>query len=260
MDPRRMPMTEGGRWFVQGWRLFTSDLEMWLIQTLAWFVAILALYLIPKLGVLIILTLTPAFYAGFIYGAKKVDQGRDLKFRHIFQGLIDNNKRLPLLILGLTAALIGLVLMALGVDLGGDLSGLNVRSDRPPVAGGSGAVSPIIVFITQAAFFAFLSNLVFIYACPLVMFTNAKPFVALRSSLIACLDNARPLLLFSLIYFGLGLFASILVGLPFLIVFPVTFCALYASYKSIYEHTPAQPIQDSTPRPQKRRKTRARSR
>jgi hypothetical protein len=49
VNPRRMPMTEGGRWFVQGWRLFTSDLEMWLILTLAWFVAILALHLIPKI-------------------------------------------------------------------------------------------------------------------------------------------------------------------------------------------------------------------
>jgi uncharacterized membrane protein len=49
-----------------------------------------------------------------------------------------------------------------------------------------------------------------------------------------------PLLVFGLVYLVLAVVAAIPFGLGFLILFPVTICALYASYREVFGETPAR--------------------
>lgn len=253
MKINRLPIIEGWHWFGEGWRIFLLSPVMWLVLTLVWFILVITLHFLPYAGIPMIFLLTPALYAGFLYGARELDEGKDLEFRHLFQGLLNKDSRVSFLLMGAVIALVALVLTAAGVQLGGDTSVFAPPANIDPQSlTASEAVDPkpkIALFILHAAYSGFLISLLFLYSCPLMEFHLAKPKEAIKTSFEATLDNSRPLVLFSILYFVLGAICSATLGIGFLLLFPVTYCALYASYKSVFVSAdaarPASPAEAS---------------
>ncbi|HZC02098.1 MAG TPA: hypothetical protein VE844_12285, partial [Gammaproteobacteria bacterium] len=84
-----------------------------------------------------------------------------------------------------------------------------------------------------------------IYACPLVMFAGMDPVEAVRNSIDTCRKNLVPMAVFG----GMFLFAAVVAAIPlwlgFLVLLPVTVCAVYASYKDLYSQP--EPISQVEP-------------
>jgi uncharacterized membrane protein len=88
-----------------------------------------------------------------------------------------------------------------------------------------------------------------LFAIPLIVLTDSEVGRALKTSFVACLKNVLPFLVWSLILFGLGILASvlmslavlavgvlgvILVFLAFLLLIPVSMVSLYIAYRNVF--------------------------
>ncbi|MCB1778173.1 MAG: hypothetical protein KDI50_12135, partial [Candidatus Competibacteraceae bacterium] len=76
------------------------------------------------------------------------------------------------------------------------------------------------------------------YGVPLVMLGRQNAWPAVQASIAASWINMLPLLVFGLIYVALGIIAIVPFGLGLLVLGPVTICAIYASYREIFEEEP----------------------
>jgi uncharacterized membrane protein len=72
------------------------------------------------------------------------------------------------------------------------------------------------------------------FAPALVVFHDMAPVAAMRSSFRGCLHNLVPFLLYGVILFVLAIVASIPVGLGWLVLAPVIWGSLYASYRDVF--------------------------
>ncbi len=232
MQVNRVEASQGWAWITCGWRLFMASPGLWIALLIIYVAIEVILSFIPGVGGLILMVISPALYGGMLYGARSLDRGGELEVGHLFIGFTDPKMRGPLLSLG------GLLLLALVVTLviGQVLSGGallpalgQVQTGQPQALAGG-----VLIAVLVSLSIWLLVLMAFIYASPLVMFSGGKPIPALKSSFVACLRNFLPLSVFSLIYLGLAIVAAIPFGLGFLVLIPVTFGALYCSYKSIY--------------------------
>ena len=215
-------------WVVRGWQLFVKNPGMWIFLTFIGLVVdvILALFPLRLLGSLALAVITPALFSGLLYGAAELDNGRSLNVEDLFRGLTDPVKRIPLLKLGVVTVvaaipgLIGLLMFKGGMFL---------------TLIGSLIVAALSVAVVVAL----------IYACPLVMFAGMDPVEAVRNSIDTCRKNLVPMAVFG----GMFLFAAVVAAIPlwlgFLVLLPVTVCAVYASYKDLYSQP--EPISQVEP-------------
>ena len=72
------------------------------------------------------------------------------------------------------------------------------------------------------------------YSVPLVLFDKVQPIEAVKLSFRACLVNFMPLLIYGLALIILGVLAMIPFFLGLLVLLPLSFCANYCSYKSVF--------------------------
>jgi hypothetical protein len=215
-------------WVVRGWQLFVKNPGMWIFLTFIGLVVdvILALFPLRLLGSLALAVITPALFSGLLYGAAELDNGRSLNVEDLFRGLTDPVKRMPLLKLSVVTVvaaipgLIGLLMFKGGMFL---------------TLIGSLIVAALSVAVVVAL----------IYACPLVMFAGMDPVEAVRNSIDTCRKNLVPMAIFG----GMFLFAAVVAAIPlwlgFLVLLPVTVCAVYASYKDLYSQP--EPISQVEP-------------
>ncbi|MDH3376515.1 MAG: BPSS1780 family membrane protein [Gammaproteobacteria bacterium] len=227
---------QGLAWFTEGWKLFVKSPGMWIVSTIVFFAIAVVLSLIPLLGQLILGLIVVALIAGFLNGAKTVDEGGEMTVGALFSGLSDSTKRGRLLILGVLllvaeiifAVVVGASMMSgpMSAGMGGAMGG-----EMPAIQFGMGMFVGLLLGLVLLA----VLLMAFMYATPLVMFTDVDPIAAIKSSFDASLKNFLPLLIFGIIYVILAVVAAIPFGLGFLVLFPVTACAWYCSYKTIFQ-------------------------
>ena len=227
---------QGLAWFAEGWKLFVKSPGMWIVSTIVFFAIAVVLSLIPLLGQLILGLIVVALIAGFLNGAKTVDEGGEMTVGALFSGLSDSTKRGRLLILGVLllvaeiifAVVVGASMMSgpMSAGMGGAMGG-----EMPAIQFGMGMFVGLLLGLVLLA----VLLMAFMYATPLVMFTDVDPIAAIKSSFDASLKNFLPLLIFGIIYVILAVVAAIPFGLGFLVLFPVTACAWYCSYKTIFQ-------------------------
>jgi uncharacterized membrane protein len=129
--------------------------------------------------------------------------------------------------------LIALILIGSSMSM----AGMMYEGHQDMLAAGLG-VGMLLAMLLMSTI-GLLLSMAFFYAVPLIMFAAAKPVAALKSSFAACLANILPLLLFSVVYIVLAAVAVIPFGLGLLVLLPVTFGAVYASYRDVYAVPPA---------------------
>jgi hypothetical protein len=215
-------------WVVRGWQLFVKNPGMWIFLIFIGLVVDVMLVLFPLrvLGIMALAVITPALFSGLLYGAAELDNGRSLNVEDLFRGLTDPVKRIPLLKLGVVtvvAAIPGLI--GLWMFKGGMFLTLL----------GSLIVAALSVAVAMAL----------IYACPLVMFAGMEPVEAVRNSIETCRKNRVPMAAFGGVFLLAAVIAAIPLWLGFLVLLPVTVCAVYASYKDLYSQP--EPISQVEP-------------
>ena len=217
-------------WVVRGWQLFVKNPGMWIFLTFIGLVVgvILVLFPLRLLGILALAVIIPALFSGLLYGAAELDNGRSLNVEDLFRGLIDPVKRIPLLKLGVVTVV---------AAIPGSIGLLMFKGGMFLTLIGSLIVAALSVAVAMAL----------VYACPLVMFAGMEPVEAVRNSIDTCRKNKVPMAVFG----GVFLFAAVIAAIPlwlgFLVLLPVTVCAIYASYKDLYSQpgpiSPVEPVQ-----------------
>lgn len=221
-------------WLGTGWRLFVLSKAMWILLTVAYLVLAIVLNMIPLIGPLVYALIAPALYGGLILGAHALSGGRNLRFWHLFEGLSDVRYRMPLIALGalLLLAQMLIVLVAMSVAVGGGMAALGLGGE-----GGAGAqllTGGMLLVLLVAIVLGLLLLAAFIYSAPLVIFAREGALDALALSVKACFSNIVPMLVVGVVYLIIAIIAVIPFGLGLLILLPVTFGAIYASYVSLF--------------------------
>ncbi|MGH8566252.1 MAG: BPSS1780 family membrane protein [Gammaproteobacteria bacterium] len=234
MNAGRAEVKQVAEWYWTGWALFKRNPTIWVLFTLIWvvlaFALLLSIPLIGPIGPIAWWVMTPVLYGGYLLAARELEHGRTPVVRHLFQGLLEKDQRGRLLTIGvvtLAALLILFLVLGAGSQLGsGPTDPDHVRS-----------LSEWLNLFLRALLVAMVSGVSgmgIIYSSPLVLFTPIEGFEAVMTSFEACWNNWRVLLAFFGVFTVLALGAVLTLGLGFLVVMPVAYCASYQSYKALF--------------------------
>jgi hypothetical protein len=237
-------------WIVGGVLLFLRSPGKWIVLLLVLFVAKKMLAAFPVLALaalfsILAVLLMPVFMAGLMDGCMALAEGRRLEFGHLLQGFRRNAANL--VTIGGISLAGNLVILMIVLSIGGE-----AMTAMAKAVGSSQAVTPQVTEELQAAMSKVakaalagtalsLPLLLALWFAPLlVYFDDVRPFQALRLSLIACLRNALPMLVYSLV-----LLAALVIVVPvgvrlrefdlgLWLMAPVVIPSIYVSYRDIF--------------------------
>src|SRR6266403_2158737 len=226
------PAGHGWTWIASGWQLFKRQPGIWVAIAIIAIVIFVAFYYLRAFGNILGILLTPVFTAGFVIGAKALDEGRELEIAHLFAGFA--NRFGALIAVGAIYLALWLAIVAVSALLTG-VSVWVMLGAGPDLA--SAALSEIILILL--AWLIALGLMVPVYmavwfAPPLVAFAGLGAFDALKASFLGCLKNMVPFLVYGLILLGFAILASIPVFLGWLVLGPVIGASIYTAYRDIY--------------------------
>ena len=268
IEVRVVEAGRGARWWVEGWRTFTSNLWTWVGIMVIFVIISLLIASVPFVGDAGHSLLAPVFIGGLMLGCHAIDRDEPLKVAHLFQGF-QGAHFVPLLIIG--AIDIGLMLLITAIMAAGIFGGslletlrfggadpLAMLSQSAAMIGLSGLLAVLAVLVVAA-----IMGALNWFAPALVVLRGATAIEAMKTSFVACWRNWAPFLVYGLVAvavlglvfgifgalalaFGISAFASeggigMLIGLVFLVtvvvlltglfVGPTVFGTVYASYR-----------------------------
>lgn len=231
--PQAVPAGRGWTWIVGGFWHFTVNPLTWILAMLT----VMAISIPPAvgahfLGLGFVETLLPSvlgtvFGGGFMFGADAQDRGGDFRLRHLFAGFGD--RLWPLALLGLLFAagnfLIGILVTGLLFFF---TAGLEAGAEVPTLESSYLAVLPLWLLLVLPLLMAYY------FAPALVMLDGLGPVQSMTKSLVGCLKNILPLLVFVFLALALFVVAAIPLGLGLLVLLPTLTAAAYVAYKDVF--------------------------
>lgn len=234
MEFRKVDAGRGAGWYADAWNIFKGQIGMWLLLVVIYLAVAIVLNIIPLIGGLAFTLISPALAGGLYLAAREAEAGRPLDAKMLFQPLMDEHTRGPMLTLGGVSIAFSIVLMLTLITVMGGSAGTSALLGQDPEAmqaqmAGAGVAGLLTVLLLSLVFF-----MAMLYAAPLVLFAGVPPIQALKLSLKAALGNWLALLVFSLILIPLAIIASLPFMLGWLFLMPVIFIAMYSSYRDIF--------------------------
>jgi uncharacterized membrane protein len=227
-----VPAGHGWTWIAGGWELLKRRPGTWVAIAIIAIVIGIAFYFMRSFGTILSILLTPVFTAGFVIGAKALDEGRELKIAHLFAGFANRFGAL------IAVGAIYLALLFAIVVVSALVTGVSVwvmLGAGPDLA--SATLSELAAYLLAWLIALALMVPVFMavwFAPPLVAFDGLGALDALKASFRGCLKNIVPFLIYGLIVFGFAILASIPFLLGWLVLAPVIGASIYTSYRDIY--------------------------
>jgi len=237
LNVSRPPAAAGSAWVKAGWRLFMLAPIPWTGMTALVFLVLIAVGLLPIVGVLAVHVLSPFIVAGYMAASRGGNTGEPITFFYLAAGWREG--RHNLLVIGVVFTLATLLIFQLvKYFTGGDMEILLQQAQNP----GELTMEEKELMLTTALPAMGLGTLLF---TPLLMATWFAPALALFDgfpagramwwSLWACWVNWRSILLYSLILGLAGMIALMIpFGLGLLIFVPWTLTSTYAAYQAIF--------------------------
>lgn len=228
---RRVDAARGWTWIVEGFKFFLQAPGLWMLAVLIFFGCVILIGVVPLLGGIANMVLYPVFMAGFVTICRTLDAGEPMEIGQLFAGF-RNNRTGDLVVCGAIAAavMVGLLLPALLI-VGGAGVFAALKGDAAAVA--ALGVTIVLVVLVMAA----ISVPVYMalwFAAPLAGDHGLKPVDALKASLFACLKNVGAFLIYGLVALVLALFATLPVGLGWLVLGPVLLASVYVAYRDLF--------------------------
>ena len=234
MEPKHLKAGQGWEWIKQGYALFMKAPLLWIVLLLICVVAAVALSNVPVVGEPLVSLLMPVVLVGLMAGCRALQQGEELELAHLFSGFQQHTAQL--VTLGGIALVGQFLIFGLMMLVGGSALVSILMSGQPDVD-----QDVLMQAITGAGFAVLLGITLFSvlvmsmqFAPLLVFFNNVSPLLAMRLSLRAFLNNIWPMLVYGMTFVLLAILASIPMMLGWLILLPLVFTSLYASYCDIF--------------------------
>ena len=226
---RAVAAGQGWAWIAHGWELFKRQGGTWVMLLIVSGLIIIGVSLVPLVNWILPSLLIPGLSAGVMLGCKALDDGDRLTVGHLFAGFKARGS--ALLLLGLAGFVLYMIAMApMAIVMGGKF--VAMMSGDPEAFAELGTGFALAILVTLAISVPVYMALWF--APVLVTLHEAPPLAALRQSFGACLKNIVPFLLYGIILMALGIVAAIPLGLGLLVLMPVIFASVYASYRDIF--------------------------
>jgi uncharacterized membrane protein len=234
MEPQHLHAGQGWQWVKRGYALFMKSPLLWVVLLAICFAAAALLSLIPVAGEALSTLLVPVVLAGIMTGCRAVENDDELELAHLFNGFHQHTSHLVTLGgISLVAQL--LILGAMSLAGGSALVGI-MMSGQPPqdpqVIANAMAGAGFAVLLGVVLFSILMMAMQF--APMLVYFNGVAPVEALKLSLRAFLANIGPMLVYGITLVILAVLASIPMMLGWLVLLPIVFTSLYASYRGIF--------------------------
>jgi len=224
------PAGHGWSWIAEGWDLFRRQPGMWIGIIVLFFVIMIVAVLIPFVGGLLMSLFGPVFAAGLMLGCKALDEGRELEIGHLFAGFRSHTGTL----VGIGAIYLAgtlVVMLVVALTMGVGMAAMMGQADPESMQ----AMGMTMVLAMLIMFALLLPLIMAIWlAAPLVVFHDHGAVDAMKGSFTGCLKNILPFLLYGLVLFVFSIFATIPLGLGWLVLGPVFAASVYASYRDIY--------------------------
>jgi hypothetical protein len=271
----RVPAKNGWAWVKQGIVLFGKEPMLWLAMALVYVLMAILLNVIPFIGWLILVLITPVCMLGGLTFAQARDglgfpsdtmpplstftsrpwlnYPRDLltrATRRLCSGIKDKDRLLPIMVIS-TLLLGGVVVIKILAQLlkvgGASLPAIFAGSVGPSVW--LTAVIGLLVVISLET----LLIMLFVYTMPLILFRGEHPLPSIELSFSGALNSLGAFaifvgifatagesvrILFLLLRFPFDYLAIIAVGL---LLLPVFIAGLSASYRDLFTRPPATP-------------------
>lgn len=231
------PAAAGTAWIKEGWRLFKLAPIPWTGMTALVFLVLMAVGMLPVVGVLAVHVLSPFIVAGYLAASRGGSTGETISFVFLAAGWHEG--RQSLLTIGVLYMLATmLVFYLVRVLTGGDMEELLRQAQNPAGLTPEQAERMVATALPAMGLGTLLLAPLLMatwFAPGLVLFERFTPGRALWWSLWACWTNWRPILLYSLIL-GLAGMVALLIpfGLGLLVFVPWTLTSTYAAYQAIF--------------------------
>ena len=207
---------------------------LWIVLLFICMIAAVGISSVPVVGQPLMSLLMPAILVGLMAGCRALSQGEELELAHLFRGFKQHTSQLVTLggisLVG-QYLILGLMMVVGGTALVGVLMSNQPETDPgvmlQAIAGAGFAVLLGIVLFS-------LLIMAMQFAPMLVFFRNVPPLQAMKLSLRAFLYNALPMLLYGITFMMLAILASLPMMLGWLVLLPLVFTTLYASYSDIF--------------------------
>ena len=217
--PRKISVGDAMGWIGKGHGMLSGH---WGVVLGALVVTVLitsALQIIPLLGAIAQILLTPLLYAGIVKIFHRIDTENRSDFSDLFAGFSDRTS--PLI---MTAVAQLVVLLVAGVVLGGLFF----------LLGRDGGTAAIVVLGLLATVAMFVFMFLFYFAVPLIFLGQKGVVDAMQLSLDACLKNIIPFIVYTLVISLILVVAAIPLLLGWLFVMPILAGAYYVSFKQLF--------------------------
>jgi len=235
MNIRSVAPGRGWQWITAAFQLFRRNPVIWVILNMALLLIGVVLSVLPVLGAYVLYLLTPVFLGGIMVAARDLEAGQDIEIAHLFRGFRHNAAHL---------VTVGGVYLVGQVLISGVMLTVGGPEFQEAVKGGIGALDAsaltpegarrvLQAMLVGTLLFVPLAMAVW-FAPALVILDDQTGFRALWISLLACLRNAMPLLLYSVVSSVLLLFAVIPFGLGLIVWIPVMLLTIYTSYRDVF--------------------------
>lgn len=236
-EPQSVPAGHGINWISAGWKLFAQSPLVWIgIVVLLW-VMLIIMSVIPFVSIFTTILL-PVFTAGIMLACRDLDEGKVIDVGLLFAAFKQRTGDLVALgaiNLGLYFILFTVAfIMIMGAGIAGGMFDMDAGADpfgSNPMLMLSTMMIPILIVSL-----AIIPIMMLFWYSPAILVFNEDVGVidAMKLSFMGCLKNILPLTVYSLILIVLIVLATIPFMLGWLILGPVLYGSLYASYKDIY--------------------------
>jgi uncharacterized membrane protein len=227
---RTVGIARGWEWLVAAFGLFKKQPGIWILLTLIYAACFFVIALVPVIGSLANLIVTPVFAAGLMIGCKALDADQPLEIGHLFVGFTQNAGNLVVLGVLSLAAWVA-VLVIVGLIMGGGTIAAIMRGDPSAIVGVG--VSMVIGMLVALA----LSIPIYMamWFAPALIALHGMPAVdAMKASFAACLKNMMPFFVYGVVVVVAAMIAMIPFGLGLLVLVPVIVASLYTGYRDIF--------------------------
>ncbi len=236
---RIVPAGNGWQWIAGAWNLFKPQAANWVLVFVVFLLIILLLGWLRPIGNLVMALLSPIFVGGLMLGARACDQGGKLEIAHLFSGFREKTANLALvgvfnLVASLAVVLVVGLLMGFGTGMGAMMGGMAGSETGPAVGTMAGMSFSMLVGALLGAALSVPIAAAIWFAPALIVFRDAAPLDALKTSFFACLRNILPFAAYGVFILILGVLASIPLGLGWLVLGPVLTLSVYTAYRDVF--------------------------
>jgi uncharacterized membrane protein len=245
VTPKRLSARAGVEWFACGWGLFRLAPLNWLLLGVSLAAVNVLLALVPVLGPVLLLVVTPALYGGIAFAAREQTAGGRPRVEHLLAAVREPRSRAPMIRLGVHLLAVYLLALLIGSFVLGAVAGmLDIELIEGEMQAAPRAEDltkdALVLVMAMLAIVDVVVAALFFFAIPLVMFHSLAPGAAIQAGIRAAIMNIGPMFVFLLINVGLG--ALVLAGaltlpplaLALVVVVSVSLAAWYCAFQSVY--------------------------